>query len=297
MFNTKISNYIFSAFSGVTLLIVLLMFNFLFASDFHAILKGEKEGIRNTVIRASLPQNILSESENNDTYETANRIQLNTEYYGTLSDSWKNGEQDWFIFTLPKSGSVGFTLRTIEQPNSEENYWNPTIRKADTPDERYLNVYVKGKTIERISDSYYLSAGDYYFEIESSNEYSSDIYRFIINYDDQIEKYIGSYMGGQGLTDCILYTKWTNDNIDATFAFFENSENPGVPSGNFKMTGNVEDMNDDGSYNVKFNGEKWINQPEGYSMLSFTAVVDKEKGTIKSEDYNINLLREDLVAQ
>ena len=126
------------------------------------------------------------ENEDNNSHEQANRIYINREYSGNLSDTYENGEEDWYIFSLQKSGYVSYTIKTVVQ-YGDEAYWNPSLRKADSPDDRIVNDYISGQYSEYTSNVEYLKAGNYYFEIESSRSYSSDNYKFIINYSENDE--------------------------------------------------------------------------------------------------------------
>lgn len=106
-----------------------------------------------------------------------------------------------------------------------------------------------------------------------------------------INKYSGTYSAGQGLTslDFTIISIDNDDNITAVFAFHENPDNPGVPSGSYKMEGKVLDISSDGIITVEFIGTEWVERPSGYSMLDFIAVINPSNGTINSDSYNISL--------
>jgi len=296
--NTRVKNVALSVFSFIMLIIVSAGIFILFSENVNSILNGEKDDLKTVLALSKIPDDVESEVEDNDSYKKANKISVNVEYKGNLCDSYSNGEEDWYRFSLPKGGSISYTIKTIDQ-DDDTSYWNPSIRRASTPEERIMNDYISGDTVEYTSGSYYMSAGDYYFEFESSNKYSSDIYIFMVNYDDSSEMYTGSYIYNNVLTNLNLVVRsndWKeHNNIIATFNFGANSINPDNPRGSFYMDGYVLDEYSDGTLNVRFKGREWYEQPSGYEMLDFTAIVDKQNGTIISDDYELNLIREDLL--
>lgn len=290
-------NSIIPVFSFAALVFVVVASYWALNETVSSILSGEKENIRTTWLNFSISENIPSEIESNDTYREANKVELNVEYKGNLYDSYEQGEEDWFFFSLPEGGEISYTIKTTDQ-KSKENFWNPSLRSADTPDERIMNDYIVGNCTEYKSSSFYQSAGDYYFEIESSNEYSSDPYIFTINYDSTLNMYEGSYdsNGSQGVTALTLLTKIYDDgSIEAWFNFHPHSSNPNVPSGRFKMEGEVIENISNDLVKIELWGKEWIDQPENWSMLNFTAFLNKSTGTIFCDEYGMNLIREDVI--
>ena len=78
--------------------------------------------------------------------------------------------------------------------------------------------------------------------------------------------YVGTWKGGydcgQGLTGLTLTVLDTgDDNVEATFAFYEIPENPGVPSGSYRLEGGYAD------HGLTLDGVEWIEQPDGYVMV------------------------------
>jgi hypothetical protein len=72
----------------------------------------------------------------------------------------------------------------------------------------------------------------------------------------------GGYDCGQGLTGLELTIDDTGEGqVEATFEFFEVPENPGVPSGSYRLEGSYAD------HGLTMEGVEWIDQPEGYVMV------------------------------
>lgn len=246
-------------------------------------------------VNSSSDTNSNFEIENNDTFDTANPIQINTKYTGNLKDSY-DSEQDWYVFTLNSAGSVSFTL-LMEKQNSDSSYWDASIRSFSDPDMDIIQEYVSGNFTDYQSNTVRLSAGTYYFEIESSNEYSEDDYSFIINYNEMkdsniVRKYRGTYVAGQGITslDFDITSCDEEYNMNATFEFYAHPDNSNVPSGSYTMSGKLVEFLSGSSMKISFQGVDWIEQPSGYSMLDFTAVLNTDNGRITSDDYEISLL-------
>jgi len=299
--NIKFRNLFLTGISAVLFLTASAGTYKLFSKSINSIRKGEKENLLVYLGLKEAPAKSLSEEEENNSYQTANEISVNTAYEGVLSNSYDKGEEDWYHFSLDKGGEISFTVKTKKQKKGEETYWNATLRNGDSPEEKMINDHIFGKTEQYSSSAYYMPAGDYYFEIESSSNYSDDPYIFTINYDSRLQEYCGSYVAGQGITNCNLLLTWdVNNNIIGTFNFFANPINPDVPSGRYTVTGNVLNDNGNDEYKVRFSGDTWVNQPDGYGMINFDAIVNKKTGQIIEINngygtyYQMNLLREDL---
>lgn len=79
--------------------------------------------------------------------------------------------------------------------------------------------------------------------------------------------YVGTWEGGydcgQGLTGLTLTVADPGDgNVEATFAFYEVPENPGVPGGSYRLEGSYAD------HGLTLDGVEWIEQPDGYVMVA-----------------------------
>lgn len=78
--------------------------------------------------------------------------------------------------------------------------------------------------------------------------------------------YVGSWSGkygcSQGMTGLTLTTEDSGDgNVQATYAFYAVPENPGVPSGSFRMEGTYVDGE------LGLTGVEWVDRPANYEMV------------------------------
>jgi len=85
----------------------------------------------------------------------------------------------------------------------------------------------------------------------------------------------GTYMCVQGETGLRLTINAKSDGkLTATFSFYSVPSNPGVPSGDFSMTGS---FTADGE---NFTMGHWIKQPAGYQMVNLSAGPPTNGGTV-----------------
>lgn len=122
------------------------------------------------------------ETESNDTYQTANEVLMNKEYFGFLHSEFTL-EQDWYTFSLANAGRVTLIFKS-ERQSSNDPYWDVSIRPGKNPDEYLWREFVYGYTTRTRSVTLTLSAGTYYVEIESSDMHSIDPYSFEIVYQN-----------------------------------------------------------------------------------------------------------------
>lgn len=120
------------------------------------------------------------EIESNDTFQSANEVTLNSEYFGVLQNEWDSGEQDWYVFSLDAQKQVSLVFNSNMQGNNEL-FWDICIRSSSNPDEDLWQKFIEGYTTQTNSGILTLPAGVYYVEIESSNNYSPDPYSFTVN--------------------------------------------------------------------------------------------------------------------
>jgi hypothetical protein len=78
--------------------------------------------------------------------------------------------------------------------------------------------------------------------------------------------YVGAWSGtygcSQGITGLTLTIEDLGDRaVEATYDFYAVPENPGVPSGSYRMEGNYVDGE------MVLTGVEWIDQPPGYAMV------------------------------
>jgi hypothetical protein len=80
--------------------------------------------------------------------------------------------------------------------------------------------------------------------------------------------YVGKWRGGygcnQGLTGLTLTIAAAGEGqVSAVFEFYAHPDNPGVPSGSYRMAGTYEDGR------LALEGTEWIEQPPGYVMVGY----------------------------
>jgi hypothetical protein len=80
--------------------------------------------------------------------------------------------------------------------------------------------------------------------------------------------YVGAWKGAygcaQGVTGLTLTIEHAADGqVAATYEFYAAPENPGVPSGSFRMTGTYQ------GGRLELHGSEWIEQPSGYLMVDY----------------------------
>lgn len=105
------------------------------------------------------------------------------------------------------------------------------------------------------------------------------------------KKYTGTYVATQGLTalDFSIFYCDKMGNVEAEFSFYAHKDNPGVPSGNYKMNGKVIAVYDNGTIQIAFEGTEWLQKPSTYLILDFTANIDSNCINITSDDYQMKL--------
>ncbi|WP_448572620.1 hypothetical protein [Trichothermofontia sp.] len=92
----------------------------------------------------------------------------------------------------------------------------------------------------------------------------------------------GSYTCRQGLTklELVIEAKSTTD-IDAVFLFSAHPQNPGVPSGRFRMQGTLEIFNSPYIPDLlDLKATTWINQPSGYGTVDLRGDVSSSRRRI-----------------
>ena len=90
----------------------------------------------------------------------------------------------------------------------------------------------------------------------------------------------GTYICPQGLTNIKLVISAKNENnIDAVFMFYANSNNQTVPSGSFRMKGILLNLNSPDIPNtLELKATRWISRPSGY------LTVDLQGNILPSQD-------------
>lgn len=93
--------------------------------------------------------------------------------------------------------------------------------------------------------------------------------------------WIGSYTCPQGVTALRLSIEAkSNGEAVATFEFGPHPDNPKLPRGEYRMMGAVRLLSR-GQLHVKLAPDRWITQPDGWSMTGLTATSDLEQQTLE----------------
>lgn len=128
------------------------------------------------VLTPSVGAFALSESENNDTIQNANKIEVNEVVYGRINNT--NWDMDYYKFTIPNDGYVYFRTEHDYFDSSQFNDYNiwlcygedSIIAIMDASDSEISSFGKIG-----------LEAGTYYVYISSST--GTFDYNFIVNYE------------------------------------------------------------------------------------------------------------------
>jgi hypothetical protein len=88
-----------------------------------------------------------------------------------------------------------------------------------------------------------------------------------------VDEWEGAYDCGQGLTGLTVTIEAAADPADpgavtGTFSFFEVPQNPGVPSGSYRMEGTYADGD------LSLEGVEWVDQPDSYVMVGLESDPD-----------------------
>jgi hypothetical protein len=93
----------------------------------------------------------------------------------------------------------------------------------------------------------------------------------------------GRYTCGQGVTGVVLaIDTYSTGEAVATFEFAALPENPNVPSGAYKLRGEVR-LLPGGNLEAHFEPDQWLDQPPGYVMVPFTVVSDAKHRALRGK--------------
>ena len=96
-----------------------------------------------------------------------------------------------------------------------------------------------------------------------------------------VSVWVGSYTCPQGVTALRLTIEASADGeAEATFEFGPHPDNRDLPRGEYRLTGKVRLLSR-GQLHVKLVPDRWITQPEGWSMTGLTATSDLEHRTLE----------------
>lgn len=214
------------------------------------------------------------EKEGNQTFTSANPIQLNTTFKGTLQDYY---DQDYYVFTTQQDGNV--TLSMKRNPNIS---WHVTLYSADgTAYKDFVTASgntAKGNEERQIG----LPKGTYYVSVEK-NTYTEDIgYEFQVKFTagSQFEKESnGTVDSANTITPNKIYQGVLQDYYDDDFYTFT------LPSdGNVTLS---MKKNTSSSWTVKLysvNGDEYESYTTSYGSNS-TGVEERQIGLPKGKYY------------
>jgi hypothetical protein len=95
--------------------------------------------------------------------------------------------------------------------------------------------------------------------------------------------WVGSYTCPQGLTSLRLSIEARPDgDAVATFEFGPHPDNRNLPRGEYRMTGTVR-LLPRGHLRVKLVPDRWVTQPEGWTMTGLSATSDLEQRTLEGK--------------
>ena len=113
-----------------------------------------------------------AETENNDSPDSANAIEIGRTYSGDLRGGY-NIEKDWFKFELPTDGAVSFELVT-EKFESDDDWWYVSLRSGQDTRHEEKTYYLRGDSGGVKSAGIPLKGGrSYYILVCSNDKYSS----------------------------------------------------------------------------------------------------------------------------
>jgi hypothetical protein len=84
----------------------------------------------------------------------------------------------------------------------------------------------------------------------------------------------GSYICSQGDTGLRLVIRVQGQALTGTFSFYPLARNPGVPSGEYTLTGT------DSATRTVLKAGRWITRPSGYELVGLTAGPPADNGTV-----------------
>lgn len=121
-----------------------------------------------------------AEIEDNDSFASANEMDVNTEYTGNLQTY---SDIDYYKVVLTEPGSLYANLRILDD---NSNYWNVTLYKEDSDLNRIeIKTWTAGSMKNTIFTKYRFPAGVYYLKVTAYSDnrwYSSAEYMLTANF-------------------------------------------------------------------------------------------------------------------
>jgi hypothetical protein len=103
----------------------------------------------------------------------------------------------------------------------------------------------------------------------------SAVSRQLVSADDWTGIWRGTYVCAQGVTGLFLTVRRIGESdVTADFAFFAVPENPGVPKGEFDMTGRPGPQGN----HLQLSPHAWITRPPHYLMVALDGDYDEASG-------------------
>lgn len=117
------------------------------------------------------------ETDENNTIETAEAIEVNTAVTGNISNY---DDKDYYKIELSEDGNISFHFSFEKAQSYTSSYWNLSLLDNYG---RYLHTYeIGGQKMTFDSDVQGLKANTYYVLVENGSNTSSDPYTFSANY-------------------------------------------------------------------------------------------------------------------
>ena len=198
------------------------------------------------------PDNIVEEEnesgEGNDSFESANRIDVNSNYKGKL---FKSNDVDYYKFTIKQKGSVKIWFKH-PKIDSTSRYWSINLFPVSGDNENALiSDSSKGANSEMETYLVRLAAGTYCLKI-SKYDYRDDDYYFKVIYEEEDDSY---------------ESELNNDNSSAT-PIEVNSEMPYI--GNLSNKKDFDyfmfELNEKGKILINFNHNKTDSSSRLYQL-------------------------------
>lgn len=224
--------------------------------------------------------------------------ELVNEYTGTYVEDQGLTSLDFSIISCDKNGQIEalfYYYPNPENPDVETGRYKMVGEVKDYSDGIVTVGFVGTEWVEK-SQTYHIL--DFTAKIDiAQNTLTSDEYELKLigspyRYQHIISTYSGSYVASQGLTalDFSILSCDQNGKIDALFSFDKHPKNSKPEKGSYKMVGEITDFSD-GIITAEFMGTDWVEKPETYHILDFTAKIDIVNDTLTSNDHEIDLVR------
>lgn len=134
-------------------------------------------------ITTSFKKSNLIEKENNNSYATATKVNLNKTYSGIIN---KSGDKDFYKLEIPSSGTL--SIKVGHEYKDQSNYWNVYVYEYTSGEYRQLlgeAVWQGTGKITKLQDLYVEKNGTYYLVVEEGRDVhsGSDGYKLKISYN------------------------------------------------------------------------------------------------------------------